>query len=190
MADTMTDKQRSECMSRIHSRNTGPELAVRKELWRRGYRFRINVRTLPGTPDIVLARYRTAIFVNGCFWHGHRGCKLYTVPKTNVKFWTEKIRRNQERDQLNIHRLESLSWNVITVWECELKHKSFNDTIDKIESLLAGNRRKWEAYKARRKQDRLFSREQSRRHREILEQIKAELEAQFHHAVRLSSKIH
>ena len=186
MADTMTNKQRSECMSRIHSKDTGPELAVRRELWRRGYRFRINVRTLPGTPDIVLPRYRTAIFINGCFWHGHKGCKLYTVPKTNVEFWTEKVRRNKERDMINIQRLESLSWNVITIWECELKHKTFIGTIGKVEYILAENQRKWETYKDRRRQDRLFSREQSRSHREILAQVKAELEAQFHHEVRLS----
>lgn len=182
----MTDKQRSECMSRIHSKDTGPELAVRRELWKRGYRFRINVRTLPGTPDVVLPRYRTAIFINGCFWHGHKGCKLYTVPKTNVEFWTEKVRRNKERDMVNIQRLESLSWNVITVWECELKSKTFIGTIDKVESILAENQRKWEAYKERRRQDRLFSREQSRRHQEIIAQVKAELEAKFHHEVKLS----
>lgn len=113
----MSAKQRSECMSHIHSKDTGPELAVRRGLWRRGYRFRIYVRSLPGTPDIILTRYRTAIFVNGCFWHGHKNCKLYTIPKTNVDFWTEKVRRNQDRDQLKIQRLESLSWNVITIWE-------------------------------------------------------------------------
>ena len=187
MTDTMTDIQRSRCMSRIHSKDTGPELAVRRELWHRGYRFRVNVRSLPGTPDIVLSRYRTAIFVNGCFWHGHKGCKYYTVPKSNVKFWTEKVNHNKERDLINNQRLESLSWNVITIWECELKPKKFNDTMAKVEFLLDENQRIWEAYKTRRKEDRLFSREQSRRHREILSQVKAELEAQFHHEVHLSS---
>lgn len=182
----MTKKQRSECMSHIHSRDTGPELAVRRVLWRYGYRFRINVRSLPGTPDIVLPRYRTAIFINGCFWHGHKGCKHYTVPKTNVEFWTEKVRRNHERDLLNIQRLEILSWNVITVWECELKPKTFDSTIHKIEIRLAENRIRWEAYKTHRRQNRIFALEQSRRHREILAQVKAELEAQFHHEIKLS----
>lgn len=89
MPDSLTLQQRHLCMSHIRSKDTSPELKVRRELWRRGYRYRVNVRSLPGTPDIVLGRYRSVIFVNGCFWHGHEGCRKYTVPKSNVEFWDE-----------------------------------------------------------------------------------------------------
>ncbi len=102
-------------MSHIHSRDTRPELAARRELWRRGFRYRVNVRNLPGTPDIVLPKYRTAIFVNGCFWHGHKGCHSYTVPKTNTGFWQDKVARNRARDLTNAQRLESIGWSVMTV---------------------------------------------------------------------------
>ena len=101
MPDPLTLQQRHLCMSHIRSKDTSPELKVRRELWRRGYRYRVNVRSLPGTPDIVLGRYRSVIFVNGCFWHGHEGCRKYTVPKSNVEFWKEKVARNRERDLLN-----------------------------------------------------------------------------------------
>lgn len=107
-------------MSHIRSKDTRPELAVRCGLWRRRYRFRLNVRSLPGTPDIVLPKYRTAVSVNGCFWHGHQGCRSYTVPKTNTAFWKEKVERNRARDLLDAQRLESIGWSVVTVWECEL----------------------------------------------------------------------
>ena len=89
-------------MSKIHSASTKPEIKVRKALFGKGYRFRVNVKTLPGTPDIVLPKYHTIIFVNGCFWHGHDGCKHYTVPETNTEFWVEKVRRNKERDAFNV----------------------------------------------------------------------------------------
>jgi len=123
MADTVTPEKRSEIMSKIRSRNTKPEMLVRRYLFRRGFRFRVNDRRLPGTPDVVLPKYRTVVFVNGCFWHGH-GCKLYVLPKTNIPFWKEKIRRNRDRDDRNRARLEALGWRVIVVWECELRTKS------------------------------------------------------------------
>ena len=116
MPDKLTPEQRHRNMSRIRSRDTKPEKKVRQTLFRSGFRYRLNVRNLPGTPDIVLPKYRTAIFVNGCFWHGHKGCKYYTVPSTNVEFWMDKVRRNKERDDLNNQRLESLSWSIITIW--------------------------------------------------------------------------
>lgn len=186
--DKLSKEQRHKNMAAIHGRDTKPEMLVRKFLFSHGFRYRLNHPRLPGKPDIVLLKYKTCIFINGCFWHGHKGCKYYTVPKSNVKFWTEKVNHNKERDLINNQRLESLSWNVITIWECELKPKKFNDTMAKVEFLLDENQRIWEAYKTRRKEDRLFSREQSRRHREILSQVKAELEAQFHHEVKLSKR--
>ena len=99
MADKMTPSQRHYCMSRIRGKATKPELLVRHWLWSHGYRYRLNVKSVPGKPDIVLRKYRTAIFVNGCFWHGHEGCSLYSVPKSNTDFWIAKVQRNRERDQ-------------------------------------------------------------------------------------------
>ena len=122
-------------MSRIRSRNTSPERAVRRELWRRGYRYRLNDKRLPGSPDLVLPKYRAVIFINGCFWHGHRGCTKYTVPKTNEQFWREKVARNIARDELTAQRLDTLAWTVITVWECELG-KNTDATIARIEADL------------------------------------------------------
>ena len=167
-------------MASIHSKDTRPEQIVRRELWRRGYRFRKCVRTLPGTPDIVLPKYRTVIFVNGCFWHGHKGCDKYTVPKTNVAFWTAKIARNQERDLRNTQLLESIGWNVITIWECELTKSMLMETLDKTVHQIQVNAFRWAEYKARRRQDRQFALDQARRRREITAALEAELQSKFH----------
>lgn len=175
----MTPEQRHDCMASIHSENTRPEQAVRRELWHRGYRFRKCVRTLPGTPDIVLPKYRTCIFVNGCFWHGHKGCSKFVMPKTRTEFWANKIARNQERDLVNIQRLESIGWSAITVWECELGKSSIENTMEKIESMLEENRTKWESYQAHRRESRKFAIEQARRRREINAIIEAELKERF-----------
>lgn len=179
MPDRMTPEQRHDCMASIHSEDTRPEQAVRRELWHRGYRFRKCVRTLPGTPDIVLPKYRTCIFVNGCFWHGHKGCSKFVMPKTRTEFWANKIARNQERDLVNIQRLESIGWSSITVWECELDKSSIENTIEKIESMLEENRTKWESYQAHRRESRKFAIEQARRRREINAIIEAELKERF-----------
>ena len=179
MPDRMTPDQRHECMASIHSKDTRPEQAVRRELWHRGYRFRKCVRTLPGTPDIVLPKYRTCIFVNGCFWHGHKGCSKFVMPKTRTEFWANKIARNQERDLVNIQRLESIGWSAITVWECELSKSSIENTMEKIESMLEENRTKWEAYQAHRRESRKFAIEQARRRREVNAIIEAELKKRF-----------
>ena len=121
MADTMTPEQRSRCMAAIKGKDTKPELIVRKYLFSRGLRFRVQVRALPGNPDIVLPKYKTVIFVNGCFWHGHEGCRYFRLPKSNVRFWKEKIERNVARDVRNEAELTALGWRVIRVWECEIK---------------------------------------------------------------------
>ena len=109
MADKDSEKQRHYIMSQIRSTNTKPEIKLRKALFEKGYRYRVNVKTLLGKPDIVQPKYRTIIFVNGCFWHGHDGCKHYTVPETNTEFWVEKVRKNKERDAVDVQRLESFS---------------------------------------------------------------------------------
>lgn len=138
MADTMTPEQRHKCMSHIRSKETGPELALRKMLFHKGFRYRLYDRRLPGTPDIVLPGSRTAIFVNGCFWHGHKDCRLVRIPKTNTEFWRTKIRRNIVRDEKDRALLEALGWNVLTVWECEL-NKSPEDTAERVCRALREN---------------------------------------------------
>ena len=139
MPDRMTPQQRYKCMSHNRANNTRPELILRRWLWHRGYRFRLNVRRLPGSPDIVLSRYHTAIFVHGCFWHGHNGCKYYTVPKTNTDFWVAKVARNQERDQDVWRQLEAKGWHVIIVWECQLKKADLEGTIDRVVAEIKHN---------------------------------------------------
>lgn len=121
MVDTLTPTQRSERMSRIRSTNTRPEVALRKALHRLGFRFRLHGRGLAGKPDIVLPKYHTAIFVHGCFWHRHAGCKVATTPKSNTEFWVDKFDRNTARDAIKRAQLEADGWNVIVVWECDLK---------------------------------------------------------------------
>lgn len=121
MADTMTPEQRSRCMAAVKGKDTNPEIVVRKYLFSRGLRFRVQVGKLPGTPDIVLPKYKTVIFVDGCFWHGHEGCKYFRLPKSNVEFWTEKIERNVARDARCATELKALGWHVIRVWECEIR---------------------------------------------------------------------
>lgn len=185
MSDHLTPEQRHNNMSRIRSRNTKPEKKVRQALFSSGFRYRVNVKTLPGTPDIVLPKYRTVIFVNGCFWHGHKGCKYYTTPSTNVEFWTDKVSKNKERDALNNQRLESLSWSIITIWECELKSKAFDATIARVISELHQNKSKWEAYQAKRRSDREFAIAEARRKRQIRAEVERELQEQFHIPVKI-----
>ena len=166
MTDTMTAEQRHRCMSHIRSRDTKPELKVRRWLWHHGYRYRLNVKSVPGKPDIVMRPYRTAIFVNGCFWHGH-GVQLSAaqieksklkiekaadpsaaliensacckIPQSNRAFWVAKIRRNQERDQRNYQLLQENGWQVIVVWECQLTPKQIEHTMREVELLLNNN---------------------------------------------------
>jgi DNA mismatch endonuclease, patch repair protein len=117
--DIFTRKKRSWIMGRIRSKNTKPEIIVRSILHRTGFRFSLGRKRLPGSPDIVLPKHRTAIFVHGCFWHRHRGCKVATTPKSRVGFWKSKFERNVERDRKNIRELRKLGWTVIVVWECQ-----------------------------------------------------------------------
>ena len=127
-------------------------MKLRKELFGLGYWYRINKKGLPGTPDIVLARYRTCIFVNGCFWHGHKDCRYATRPKTNEEFWRTKIENNRECDLRDYTFLESLGWRVIVVWECELKKDRIDGTIATVREQLDANRESWLAEQADRRQ--------------------------------------
>ena len=120
----MTPGQRSRCMAAIRGKDTKPEILVRKFLFSKGLRYRLNNRKLPGSPDIVLKKYKTVIFVDGCFWHGHEGCKYFRLPKSNTPFWEAKITRNIERDKETTQALTALGWKVISIWECELRNKS------------------------------------------------------------------
>ena len=132
MADVHDKATRSYNMSRIKGKNTKPEMLVRKFLFANGFRYRLNVKTLPGKPDIVLPKYKTVIFVNGCFWHGHKGCKYFVVPKTKTEWWLNKIKETQKRDREKEIELNVLGWKVITVWECELKPKTNEATLKKL----------------------------------------------------------
>jgi DNA mismatch endonuclease (patch repair protein) len=134
MVDHLTPEKRSWNMSRVRSRDTGPEMKVRKLLFSIGYRYRLNVKTLPGKPDIVLKKWNTVIFVHGCFWHRHKGCKDATTPKTRTEWWTQKFRKNILNDQEKQRALKSFGWNVIVIWECEIKNKTV--LTDKINTIL------------------------------------------------------
>ena len=131
MADTKTPAERSENMSRIRSTNTKPEEIVRKYLFSHGFRYRKNDKRYPGKPDIVLPKYRTIIFVNGCFWHMH-GCSRSRLPRSNEEYWKPKIERNIKRDLENKQKLESAGWNVIIVWECELKKRTLEERLSRL----------------------------------------------------------
>ncbi len=132
MADVHTSEKRSYNMSRIRGKNTKPEEMVRKYLFSQGFRYRKNDVRLPGKPDIVLPKHKTVIFVNGCFWHGHEGCRYFVWPQNNAGFWKAKITSNIQRDETNYSRLTQLGWKVLVVWECELKKGLRNDRLTRL----------------------------------------------------------
>ena len=129
--DDLTREQRKKNMQGIRAKDTSIEVVFRKNLWKRGFRYRKNVASLPGRPDIVLSKHKTIIFVNGCFWHMH-DCGRFHWPTTNQEYWEPKIRRNVERDKANKEQLQALGWKVLTVWECELKKKNIEETMNRI----------------------------------------------------------
>ncbi|WP_040382308.1 DNA mismatch endonuclease Vsr [Dethiosulfovibrio peptidovorans] len=135
MTDTVSTKKRKVIMSRVRGKDTKPEMAVRRWLHAHGFRFRLHRRDLPGSPDIVLPKYRTVIFVNGCFWHRHRGCPRTTTPKTHKDFWEKKFQANISRDIANEDRLRCLGWRVLIVWECRTKRDE--DIEDALNDLIA-----------------------------------------------------
>lgn len=176
MSDVLTLLQRHHCMSRIRGKNTKPEILVRKGLHARGFRFRLHNKKLPGSPNIVLPKYGVAIMVNGCFWHGHKGCRYATKPKTNIEFWETKIARNRHRDEVTTAHLEALGWTVITVWECELRNSSQLD--DRLNALAEEIRYAGEVKRVKDMNKRQ-SRATERREREALLRRQAELEAEI-----------
>jgi DNA mismatch endonuclease (patch repair protein) len=137
MADVHSKGIRSYNMSRILSKNTKAEIAVRKFLHKNGFRYRLNVKRLPGKPDIVLKKYRTVIFVHGCFWHGHTDCKDFVIPKSNQQYWIPKIEKNLARDKEVKEQIESLGWNIIIVWECQLKKRD-SSGLESLKTKLLG----------------------------------------------------
>jgi len=134
--DKLTKEKRSWNMSRIRAKNTKPEIILRSMLHRKGYRFRINHKGLPGKPDVVLPKYRSVIFVHGCFWHGHEGCKDYSPPKTRTEWWINKIKGNIKKDKENTKQIKKQGWQVIIVWECELATKNREKLIKTITNRL------------------------------------------------------
>ena len=171
----MTPEQRFKCMSHNRAKNTGPELLLRRAIWRLGFRYRVNDKHLPGSPDIVLPKYHTVIFVHGCFWHGHKNCKNATTPKTNTDFWKAKITRNQERDQEVWRKLEAKGWYVLIVWECELKKDRFESTLEHVIETIRKNGETYNGLQAARKQARALYQQEQRRHKELESAIKNEI---------------
>jgi len=133
MADVFTKKKRSDVMSKIRAKNTKPELLVRQFLFSKGFRYRLHQNTLPGKPDIILKKYKTIIFVNGCFWHGHKNCKKSILPTSNITFWKGKIQANIDRDKKSKRSLKKIGWSIFTIWECDIKNKmALTKTMNKL----------------------------------------------------------
>ena len=154
MPDTLSQEQRHRNMAAIRSVSTKPEQILRHSLWRLGFRYRHNDKSLPGRPDIVFPKYRTVVFVHGCFWHGHKDCKKHTAPKTNTEFWVAKVARNQERDQEVWRKLEAKGWNVIIVWECQLKKASLDETVGRVVAEIIQNGENYRAKQEERRKAR------------------------------------
>ena len=136
MTDVHDKKTRSYNMSRIRSKDTKPEILVRKFLFGKGFRYKLHDKTLPGKPDLVFLKYKIVIFIHGCFWHGHEGCKYFVVPKTRRKWWFEKINRNKQIDAENFRKLRKLGWKILTVFECKLKPKNMKKTLNQLAKKL------------------------------------------------------
>ena len=162
-------------MKQVHSASTKPEMKLRNALWHLGFRYRVNVKRLPGSPDIVLPKYHTVIFVHGCFWHGHKDCKNASTPKTNTDFWTAKITRNQERDQKVWRQLEAKGWYVIIVWECQLKKVVLGETIARVEAEIIHNGERYQQEQEERKVSRLAYLQERKAKKEREVALKAEL---------------
>ncbi|HAT1597530.1 TPA: DNA mismatch endonuclease Vsr [Legionella pneumophila] len=129
MPDSLTPEERSRNMAAIKGKNTRPEMAVRQYLHKEGFRYRLHKKDLPGKPDIVLKKYNTVLFINGCFWHRHKDCRYAYTPKSNLKFWQNKFDKNVENDLKKQDHLKTLGWNVIVIWECEIKNKNWQERL-------------------------------------------------------------
>lgn len=139
MSDIHSPAVRSFNMSRIRNKDTKPELAVRKHLFSAGFRYRLHDKRLPGKPDIILPKYKTVIFINGCFWHGHQGCRYFTVPKTRTEWWQDKITKNKTNDESNTSKLREAGWKIISIWECGLKPSAVAQTLSELTCSLTLN---------------------------------------------------
>ena len=184
--DKLTPAQRRHCMSRIRGKDTKPEILVRKGLHARGFRFRLQERKLPGKPDLTLPKYGVAVMVNGCFWHGHKGCRYATKPKSNIEFWETKIARNKHRDEVTYAHLEALGWTVIIVWECELRGK------EKAEArilVLADEIRSAGELKKQKEERRKLSRAAAKREREQMLERQAALEEEIKRMFPIPQKV-
>jgi DNA mismatch endonuclease (patch repair protein) len=136
MVDIFSKEKRSQIMSKVSGKETKPEILVRKLLFSKGFRYRKNVKSLPGNPDIVLPKYKTVIFVHGCFWHQHEGCRKSIRPTTKIEFWNEKLDKNIVRDTTNVEHLTKAGWKVLTVWECQLKKKDIETLTQEVISQI------------------------------------------------------
>lgn len=136
MSDVHDKATRSFNMSQIKAKNTKPEMLVRRFLHAQGFRYKLHDKTLPGKPDLVLPKYRAVIFVHGCFWHGHEGCRYFVVPKTRTDWWVNKIVTNTTNDKAAIEALQQAGWKIIVIWECELKPSVMNETLTGIKNLI------------------------------------------------------
>lgn len=184
--DKLTPAQRRHCMSSIRGKDTKPEILVRKGLHARGFRFRLQERKLPGKPDLTLPKYGVAVMVNGCFWHGHEGCRYATKPQSNSEFWDAKIARNRHRDEVTTAHLEALGWTVITVWECELKGKeAARARIDALAEEIRRAGAEHEAVRSCRRKDR----EAWRQEREQMMKRRSELEEEIRRMYPIPRKV-
>ncbi|WP_169704093.1 very short patch repair endonuclease [Candidatus Kuenenia stuttgartensis] len=136
MTDVHDKKTRSYNMSKIRGKDTKPEIIVRKFLFGNGFRYKLHDKMLPGKPDLVFPKYKTVVFIHGCFWHGHDGCKYFVIPKTRRKWWLEKINRNKQLDTENSGKLKKLGWKILTVFECKLKHGNMENTLNRLATRL------------------------------------------------------
>ena len=175
MTDTISPELRHYVMSQVHSFDTKPELRLRRALWRLGFRYHVNDKRLPGKPDIVLPKYKTAIFVHGCFWHGHKNCSNYRIPKTNVDFWIAKVSRNQERDQEVWRKLEAKGWSVIIVWECELAKGRQEETVIRVANEINANGELFNQRQRERKEERLRRRNERAEEKKAIEKYLSEI---------------
>lgn len=167
-------------MSSIHSKDTIPEHILRRALWVSGFRYRIADHKLPGSPDIVLPKYRTVIFAHGCFWHGHKDCKYYTIPKTNTDFWKAKVARNQERDQEVWRQLEAKGWFVIIVWECQLKKARLAETVESVSAEIRRNGETLKKAKEERRKAQEAYREEQKARKAKESSLLAEVKGSLH----------
>lgn len=162
--------------TRTMSDNHTPELKLRRALWRLGFRYGVNVKRLPGSPDIVLSKYHTAIFVLGCFWHGHKDCKNASIPKTNTDYWTAKITRNQQRDQEVWRQLEANGWFVIIVWECQPNTARLPETVEAVASGIRKNGEIYQSIQSNRKIARASYLQERRIHKEHVTSLLTEIQ--------------